>query len=118
MPPQIPDCPWFYSLIKKTDSVNGALESRSHLSPFLPVIQNHGVNIALPRTVDLGNSLFTSEIYKIENSQGLLGGSAVERLPSTQGMILGLGIESHVRLPVRNLLLLLPMSLRLSLCLS
>ena len=43
-----------------------------------------------------------------------LGGSAVEHLPLAQGVILGLEIESHIRLPARNLLL----SLCLCLCLS
>ena len=47
---------------------------------------------------------------------GRLGGSAVEHLPLAQSMILGLGIKFHIGLPVRNLLLPLPMSLPLSLC--
>ena len=51
---------------------------------------------------------------------GRLGGSVVEHLPLAQGMILGLGIESRIRLHTRSLLLSLPMSLplSLSLCLS
>ena len=49
---------------------------------------------------------------------GCLGGSVVEHLPSAQDMILGLGIESHIRLPTRSLLLPLSMSLPLSFCLS
>ena len=48
----------------------------------------------------------------------LLGGSVVECLPWAQGMILGLGIQSRIRLPARSLLLPLPMSLSLSVCLS
>ena len=36
---------------------------------------------------------------------GHLGGSAVECLPLAQGMTPGPGIESHIRLPVRSLLL-------------
>ena len=50
--------------------------------------------------------------------QGCLGGSAVEHLPSAQGMILGLGIESHIKLPIGSLLLPLPVSLPLYLCVS
>ena len=50
--------------------------------------------------------------------QGCLGGSAVKRLPSAKDMIL----ESHIRLPVWSLLLPLllplPVSLHLSLCVS
>ena len=42
----------------------------------------------------------------------------VEYLPLAQGMMLGLGIECHIGLPVRSLLLLLSMSLPLSLYLS
>ena len=44
---------------------------------------------------------------------GRLGGSAVERLPSAQGVIPGSGIESHVGFPVWSLLLPLPVSLPL-----
>ena len=47
---------------------------------------------------------------------GRLGGSAVERLPLAQGMILGSGIESRMGLPMGSLLLLLPVSLSLSVC--
>ena len=46
---------------------------------------------------------------------GCLGGSVVEHLPLAQGVFPGLGIESHVGLPARSLLLPLPMSLPLSL---
>ena len=50
--------------------------------------------------------------------EGCLGGSAVERLPLAQGVILGSGIESHVRLLAWSLLLPLPVSPPLlSLCL-
>ena len=38
-------------------------------------------------------------------TEGRLGSSAVQRLPSAQGMIPGLGIEFRVWLPVRSLLL-------------
>ena len=51
-------------------------------------------------------------------NKGHLGGSVVERLPLAQGMILGSGIEFRVGLPTRSLLLPLPMSLPLSVCLS
>ena len=44
--------------------------------------------------------------------------SAVECLPSAQVMILDPEIESHIRLLVESLLIPLPMSLPLSLCLS
>ena len=50
--------------------------------------------------------------------EGLLGGSAVGDLPSTQVMIPGSGIKSHIRLPTWSLLLPLPVFLLLSLCLS
>ena len=46
---------------------------------------------------------------------GCLGGSAVEHLPSAQGMILDPGIESHIELPVGRLLLPLSVPLLLSL---
>ena len=49
--------------------------------------------------------------------EGHLGSSAVERLPSAQGMIPGSGIESRIGLPARSLLLPLPGSLPLSLSL-
>ena len=49
---------------------------------------------------------------------GCLRGSVVECLPSAQGVILGSGIGSHIRLPAWSLLLLLPMSLPLSLSFS
>ena len=50
------------------------------------------------------------------NKEGHLGGSAVEHLPSAQGVIPGARIESHIRLPTGSLLLPLPMSLPLSVC--
>ena len=56
--------------------------------------------------------------YLIENSLGNLGGSEVEHLPLAQGVILGLDIKSHTELPVRSLLLPLPVSLPLSLSVS
>ena len=43
---------------------------------------------------------------------GRLGGSAMERLPLAQGVILSQGIQSQI--PRRSLLLPLPMSLPLS----
>ena len=49
---------------------------------------------------------------------GLLGGSAVEGLCLTLGMIPGSGIESHIQFFVGSLLLPLPMSLPLSLFVS
>ena len=55
------------------------------------------------------------EITKKMQNVGSLGGSVVECLPSAQGMIPGLGIESHIRVPARSLLLSLRMSLLLSL---
>ena len=50
--------------------------------------------------------------------QGRLGGSAVKCLPLAQGVILGSGIESHIRLPAWSLLHPLPMSLPFSLSVS
>ena len=45
---------------------------------------------------------------------GCLGGSVVEHLPLAQGMMLGLGIKSCIRLPASDLLLLLlPLSMSL-----
>ena len=50
--------------------------------------------------------------------EGPWDGLVVKHLPSAQGVILGPGIEFHIRLPAGTLLLPLPMSLTLSLCLS
>ena len=52
--------------------------------------------------------------------EGRLSGSAVECLSSAQVVIPGSGIESYIGLPVRSLLLPLPVSLPLShsVCLS
>ena len=47
-------------------------------------------------------------------NEGCLGGSAVEYLPSAQGVIPGSGIESHIGLTTGSLLLPLPVSLPLS----
>ena len=59
----------------------------------------------------------SGQSYSIRNqNQGCLGHSVVEHLPLAQGVIPGLGIESHTGLPVRSLLLLL--CLCLSLCVS
>ena len=49
---------------------------------------------------------------------GRLGGSAVERLPSAQGVIPGSGIESHIGLLAGSLPLPLPMPLPLCVCVS
>ena len=49
---------------------------------------------------------------------GRLGGSVVERLPLAQVVIWGSQIESLIRLPAEGLLLPLPISLPLTLCLS
>ena len=51
-------------------------------------------------------------------SLGDLGGSAVEHLPSAQGVILESGIKSHIGLPAWSLLFPLPVSLPLTLCVS
>ena len=51
---------------------------------------------------------------KRELLEGRLSGSAVECLPLAQGVILGSGIESLIGLPVRSLLLPLPVSLPLT----
>ena len=61
--------------------------------------------------------MYADIFYYISDFQGCLSGSAIEHLPSAQGVILGPGIESHIRLPARSLLLLLPMSSSLSLSL-
>ncbi|CAK7320259.1 hypothetical protein VULLAG_LOCUS22521 [Vulpes lagopus] len=50
--------------------------------------------------------------------QGHVGGSVAEHLPLAQSVIPGPGIESHIRLPAGSLLLPLPMSLPLSVCVS
>ena len=90
-----------------------------------------GVIVALPcQLIELGNIYILTyaytliyisfyiylslSIYLKPWVQGHLGGSAVEHLPSAQGMILGSGINSHVGFPVRSLLLPLPMSLPVS----
>ena len=51
-------------------------------------------------------------------SPGAPGGSAIEHLPSAQGVILGSRIESLFGLPAESLILPLPVSLPLSLSLS
>ena len=55
---------------------------------------------------------------KKESAEAHLGDSAVEPLPVAQSVIPGFGIESHIGLPAWSLLLPLPVSLLLSLCLS
>ena len=55
-----------------------------------------------------------SECLK-KQDPGCLGGSGVEPLPLTQGVILESGIESHIGLLVGSLLLSLPNFLPLSL---
>ena len=52
----------------------------------------------------------------ILNLWGHMGGSVVERLPLAQVVISGSGIKSHIRLLAGSLLLTLPMSLPLSVC--
>ena len=66
----------------------------------------------------MGSSFGEKEegLGKINNELGSLGGSMVKRLPWAQGVIPG--IESHVGLPAWGLLLPLPVSLPLSLCVS
>ena len=54
------------------------------------------------------------QLHQIIKYMGRLGGSVVEHLPSTQGVILGSWVESHIGLPAGSLLLPLPMSLSLS----
>ena len=46
--------------------------------------------------------------------EGPWDGLVVKHLPSAQGVILGPGIEFHIRLPARSLLLPMPTSLPLS----
>ena len=55
--------------------------------------------------------------HRNQGDEGRLGGSAVEHLPLAQDLIRGPGIESRVELPAWSLLLPLPMSLPLSVCL-
>ena len=64
------------------------------------------------------NLLMTPHRLQNMMSRGSLGGSAVEHLPSAQGMILGPGIKSGIGLPAWSLLLPLPVSLLLSLSFS
>ena len=68
-----------------------------------------------------GNPVQKGSRYRVSKSkqEGCLCGSAVEHLPSAQGVVLGSRIESRIGLPAWSLLLLpLPMSLLRSLCLS
>ena len=53
---------------------------------------------------------------KKNHQGGHLGGSVVERLPLAQDMILGSGIESHIRLRAWSLLLPLPASVCVCVC--
>ena len=50
--------------------------------------------------------------------KGRLGGSAAKLLPSSQGVIVGAGIESRIGFSTRSLLFPLPVSANLSVCLS
>ena len=54
------------------------------------------------------------KVSSINGVGGRRSGSAVEHLPSAQGMILASGIESHIRLLAGSLFLSLPLSLSLS----
>ena len=65
--------------------------------------------------VKTGSGECTQENRKF---QGCLGGSVVERLPLAQAIILESCFQSCIRLPAGSLLLPLPMSPHLSLCLS
>ena len=56
--------------------------------------------------------------FKVSNFERRLGGSVVELLPSAQVVILGPGMGSRIRLLAGSLLLLLPVSLPISLCVS
>ena len=58
----------------------------------------------------IGNTVYW---FKKTNSRDTWVLPVVEHLPLAQGVILGPGIESHVRLPSGSLLLPLPMSLPL-----
>ena len=64
--------------------------------------------------------LIIREMQMKTTIRGCLGGSVVEPLPWAQGVISGSGMESLISLPMRSLLLPLPVSLplSLSLCLS
>ena len=70
------------------------------------------------RTWGLGKIRPTRSLFKTVTLWGNLGGSVVEHLPLAQGVILGLGIKSHVGLPAWSLLLPLPVSLPVFLSLS
>ena len=65
-----------------------------------------------------GTGVLIGSSLKDAQNQRLWGGSVVEHLPLAQVMILGPGIESHIRLPEGTLLLLLPLSLPLCVCVS
>ena len=52
-----------------------------------------------------------------KGTQGCVGGLGVEHLPLAEVMIRGPGVKSHTGLRTGNLLLPLPVSLLLSLCL-
>ena len=55
---------------------------------------------------------------RLYSKEGRLGGSVVEYLPLTQVWSWSPGIKFHIGLPAWGLLLSLPMSLPLSLCVS
>ena len=59
-----------------------------------------------------------TEMLKTCSWSGRLGGSVVEHLPLAQVVILGSSDRVCIRLPAGSLLLPLPVSLPLSLCLS
>ena len=68
--------------------------------------------IGVELTVDV------TQMQQKNKREGHLGGSVVQHLPSAQVMILGPGMKSCIRLPGGSLLLPLPKSLPLSVCLS
>ena len=84
------------------------------LESFLTYHKVHTIGL------ELNISILSKKMKPLQYSVflGCLGGSAVECLPLAQDMILGPGIESLIGLPAWSLLLSLPMSLSLSVCVS
>ena len=100
---------WLLLRLKERRPWNEPWKPRAHIVCFRAVAQ------LIEETVQPQRVIGSKSLKYI---LGYLGGSVVEHLPLAPGVIRGLGIESHIRLPVKSLLLPLSMSLPLSVCLS
>ena len=86
--------------------------SSSYTISFLCIPPNRLLVQYCTEMVIVDNFVFS---WLSKENEGPLGGSAVEHLPSAQGVIPGSRIKSHFGFAVRSLLLPLPVALPLSL---